>query len=611
MSFSHDRRGQSVVVGTVILFGFLILALSLYQVQFVPAENEEIEFEHSQQVEGEFLDLRNAVLQAGSTGSAQSTRIQLGERYPQRTFFLNPPPAAGTLQTTDTDAIEVNGQIGDGAHENVQAFWETDPQFNSTSIRYTSNYNEYRGAPQLVYEHSVVAAEFDDAVLFRSDQTVVRNDRISVTALSGDISETGVQTQSVDLRPISRSVRTVPITGDGGDVEIVLPTAVDNTTALRDRWATTLPGATVTEDSDAIRIVLDGSETYRLGLSAVAVDDSGETEPAYIVPAGETDVAVGDSIGVEVRDKYNNPVADVSVSIDGETLRTGDEGRVFTEVSEAGTVDATINGGSESYEGVEFTVTSTEDAAGANRTFDVNWIDKEPVRIAEEMTDTLTVRITDRNSTESISDARIDYSFAGINDPSGPISLPGDSTEHDGTVTIDIDSNEAQAGDEFDVYASVGDDVDRIRVEIIQEGEGSMADRASISSTETINGNNGIAFAIESAEPDSQSINITHVTVDSIEPNRNNFDPNNVDDQDNRGGSFRTDDGAVTLIQDRIDVGDTVSLDNELGIIGGEDITVELGQFRENDSAGNMNKAEINITLSFADGSEESFVLTV
>ena len=358
MSLSHDRRGQSVVVGTVILFGFFILALSVYQVQFVPAENEEIEFEHSQQVEGEFLDLRNAVLQAGSTGSAQSTRIQLGERYPQRTFFLNPPPAAGTLQTTDTDAIEVNGQIGDGAHENVQAFWETDPQFNSTSIRYTSDYNEYRGAPQLVYEHSVVAAEFDDAVLFRSDQTVVRNDRISVTALSGDISETGVQTQSVDLRPISRSVRTVPITGDGGDVEIVLPTAVDNTTALRDRWAATLPNATITEDSDAIRIVLDGSETYRLGLSAVSVDDSGETEPAYVVPAGETDVAVGDSIGVEVRDKYNNPVADVSVSIDGETLRTGDEGRVFTEVSEAGTVDATINGGSESYEGVEFSVSA-------------------------------------------------------------------------------------------------------------------------------------------------------------------------------------------------------------------------------------------------------------
>ena len=497
MSFSHDRRGQSVVVGTVILFGFLILALSLYQVQFVPAENEEIEFEHSQQVEGEFLDLRNAVLQAGSTGSAQSTRIQLGERYPQRTFFLNPPPAAGTLQTTDTNAIEVNGQIGDGAHENVQAFWETDPQFNSTSIRYTSNYNEYRGAPQLVYEHSVVAAEFDDAVLFRSDQTVVRNDRISVTALSGDISETGVQAQSVDLRPISRSVRTVPITGDGGDVEIVLPTAVDNTTALRDRWATTLPGATVTEDSDAIRIVLDGSETYRLGLSAVSVDDTGETEPAYIVPITGNGT-VGQSVGVEVRDKYNNPVTGTEVSLGGTVENTTDDGRAFFEPDASGEYSATINGGGESYESVQFNVAEASDT-GTNRTFDVEWQDTGPKQLTEGTNGTLTVNIADRATSTSINDAQIDYSYAKVGNPAGEIAIPPNTTNHDGVDTIDLRSNTAQAGDEFDVYASAGDDVDVIRVEITSAGSTMASQVSTVDDTASTSGNSGrVLFNVSS-----------------------------------------------------------------------------------------------------------------
>lgn len=365
MRFNHDRRGQSVVVGTVILFGFLILAIAAYQAQFVPAENNEVEFEHSQQVEGEFLDVRNAILRAGSTGAAQSQSVQLGVRYPQRTIFLNPPPATGTLETTGTNPVDVNGTIGSGAHENVDAFWGTNPRFNTTSLRYTPSYNEYDGGPRLLYEHSVVAAEFDSALLLRSDQTVVRNDRIAVTTVTGEVSENGVEAQSLDPETISQTRNTVPITGDGGPVEIVLPTAAGNTTALRDRWRAELPDATVTEDGDTIRIELDGTETYRLGLSAVAVDGGGATEPAYIVPVGGENAVVGDSIGVEVRDKHNNPVADANVSIDGTNYRTGNDGRAFAEATAAGTVDATINGGSPpSYRSVQFDVSTAGGGGG-------------------------------------------------------------------------------------------------------------------------------------------------------------------------------------------------------------------------------------------------------
>ena len=468
MDFRHDRRGQSVVVGTVILFGFLILAMAAYQAQFVPAENDEVEFEHSQQVEGEFLDLRNAILRAGSTGAAQSQSVQLGVRYPQRTLFLNPPPATGTLETTGTDPVEVNGTIASGAHENVDAFWATNPQFNTTSLRYTPSYNEYDGGPRLLYEHSVVAAEFDDALLLRSDQTVVRDDRIAVTTLRGAVSENGVEAQSVDPETISRRRGTVPITGSGGDpVEIVLPTAAGNTTALRDRWQAELPGATVTEDGDAIRIALDGTETYRLGLSAVAVDGGGTTDPAYVVPVGGENAVVGDSIGVEVRDKYNNPVADAQVSIDGTTHRTGSDGRVFTEAGAAGTIDATINGGGESYELVTFDVSAAGGGGGANRTFETAWVDTGPIEVTEGDTRDLEVSVSDRNTGNPIEDATIDYSIARRSG-SGTATFnrsTGDST--DGADTVTFDASGAVAGDSYDAYASAGDDADAIRVEVV------------------------------------------------------------------------------------------------------------------------------------------------
>ena len=368
MSFSHDRRGQSVVVGTVILFGFLILALSVYQVQFVPAENSEIEFEHSQQVEGDFQDLRNALLSGGTTGEARSTSIRLGTRYPQRTFFLNPPPASGTLETTDERNLSISNATvpkDAGAHENVRDFWENNtewkdkdgPVFATKSIRYTPNYNEYRGAPELVYENSLVAAEFGDRALPRSSQTIIRDERVSLTTISGEISESGVEAQSVDSETISRGARTIPITGENGEnVTISLPTALDNASDLVNR----LDHDDFTADEDRINVTLDGGDTYRLALSEVSVDRRGETSPAYIVPVGSRDVMEGQSVGVEVRDKYNNPVqgADVVIS-DGDDRTTDDDGRVFY-TPEPDESTASINGSVDpdkpDYESVRFDV---------------------------------------------------------------------------------------------------------------------------------------------------------------------------------------------------------------------------------------------------------------
>ena len=473
MSFIHDRRGQSVVIGTVILFGFLVVALAVYQAQVVPQENAQVEFEHSQEVENDVNDLRNAILRAGSTGSAQSQRIRLGTRYPQRTFFVNPPPATGSIETTDPGTIQFeNADIDDSAHENVRFFWENESgEFQTRSIQYTSDYNEFREAPTLTYEHSIVAAEFDDAVLFRSGQSVLRDNRLSLTTVSGDLSESGVEARSVDADPISQGARTVPVTGDNGDIEVVLPTAIGDEDLAAAEWADRLPeGADVESETEAIRITLpDSSDPYRLRLSNVSVDGTGNAEPAYIVPVGSDTVAPDGEIGVEVRDKYNNPVTDADVDINGDDFTTDDDGRVFTTV---GSDDVVASIGPEDWQTVTFTVRS-EERAEEDRTFRTEWdTPDDRVAVFQDEDQLLPpVSVTDRDTGDPIVDAIVDVSYSVIDaEGGGPDSIDAeDRTDSSGQTTVNFDASDAEVEDEFHTYVSAGDDVDRIEVEIIDE----------------------------------------------------------------------------------------------------------------------------------------------
>ncbi|ESS06155.1 MAG: hypothetical protein A07HB70_01704 [uncultured archaeon A07HB70] len=88
---AEDRRGVTVQIGAILLFGVLIVALSTYQAVAVPAENEQVEFNHNQAVQQDMLELRSALLQTGAGGRGQSVSVSLGTTYPSRVLLVNPP----------------------------------------------------------------------------------------------------------------------------------------------------------------------------------------------------------------------------------------------------------------------------------------------------------------------------------------------------------------------------------------------------------------------------------------------------------------------------------------------------------------------------------------
>ena len=531
MRFSRDRRGQSVVVGTVILFGFLIVALGVYQVQVIPTDNANVEFEHSQAVEDDFGDLRNDILRAGSTGSTGSTQIRLGTRYPGRTFFVNPPPVSGSLETEETGSIRVhNATVADGAHQNVRDFWNTNPSFETRSLRYDADYNEFDGAPELVYEHSVVAAEFDDAVLLRTGQTVVSEERISLTALTGSVSESGVEPQSVDPRAVSASDTTIPLEPFGGNITLQLPTAVGNESAdaLADRWTEALPaGATATPNAtgEAINVTLaNGSDPYRLALSEVSLDTTGDTEPAYIVPVGSNTTAVDEPITVEVRDRYNNPVPDATVAFDGTNETTDDDGRAsFVPTAPDDELTARINGSSGvEYESVDFDIGSSVGVTG-NRTFDVEWDEIDPIQVEDGTSESLDILVSDAVSGSQIDGATVDVSFSPRGSVTGQPSLSEPSqTGPNGRTTTSFGTNEASPGDEFDLYASSGDDVARLVAEIVPSSgptrlypDTGTADSGSLIDFSNMQNEDGSVATLEASSNNAFDVQTTTESVPS------------------------------------------------------------------------------------------------
>ena len=213
MRFSRDRRGQSVVIGTVILFGFLILALSLYQVQIVPQQNAQVEFQHFEEVRNDLVELRAGILQAGSTDRPQYQTVRLGTSYSTRLFAINPPAPAGTIRTTESYPITI-------AYESNDTVIETIP---TRFIQYRPGYNEIDQSPTW-YDASVLyvdASEEGGGIAVIEGQELVDNEeKVTIVALQREFRRSGTGRVTVELQPAVSPTDEIP----DGPLTITIPT---------------------------------------------------------------------------------------------------------------------------------------------------------------------------------------------------------------------------------------------------------------------------------------------------------------------------------------------------------------------------------------------------
>jgi cytoskeletal protein CcmA (bactofilin family) len=208
-----DNRAVAPVIGVVILFGFLILALSLYQVEIVPQQNAETEFQHSGEVRNDLVELRAGILQAGSIDQPQYQTVQLGTAYSTRTFTINPPSPAGTIRTTDPYPITISNNSGTP---------EGTITIPTRFIEYQPGYNELDRSPTW-YDASVLYLDARDnggGIAVVEDQALVDNGEVQITALQNEFRRSGTGRVTLELRPAENVTGNIP----EGDLTVTIPT---------------------------------------------------------------------------------------------------------------------------------------------------------------------------------------------------------------------------------------------------------------------------------------------------------------------------------------------------------------------------------------------------
>ena len=290
MNFSRDRRGQSVVIGTVIIFGFLIAALSLYQVQVVPQQNGQVEFQHSEQVRNDLVDLRAGILQAGSTERDQYETVRLGTEYPPRLLGINPPAPAGTLRTSDR-SYPINISYTNGT------LIERIP---TRFIEYRSGYNEIERSSTWI-DSSVLyvdARDDGDGVAIIEEQELVVNDTLRIVAVQNEFQTSRTGRVSLELYLKENLDESTNLSGFDGPVNVSIPTRLDD-----DYWSESIQSGSVTYNRvntsafpnandpyvSALELQVDSLDNVTVNSVGVQSEPSGGAVKANVGPADETD----------------------------------------------------------------------------------------------------------------------------------------------------------------------------------------------------------------------------------------------------------------------------------------------------------------------------------
>ncbi|MFB6186855.1 MAG: hypothetical protein ABEI86_08325 [Halobacteriaceae archaeon] len=213
LTLRDDSRGVSEVIGFVMIFAILVIAFSLYQAQLIPNQNEQVEFQHFQDVRDDMVEVHATILEAGQADVAQYPTVTLGTTYPPRLLGVNPPPPVGTLRTTQAYSIQIIDP-GTGSMRVPTRF-----------LVYTNGYNYLDIAP-IWYENSVLyldpGAAGGNIAIFEDQQIVRPHSPVRVTALQNEFQESGLGDITLNIYPAATTG--VDLEELSGEVTVKIPT---------------------------------------------------------------------------------------------------------------------------------------------------------------------------------------------------------------------------------------------------------------------------------------------------------------------------------------------------------------------------------------------------
>jgi len=320
LNFDSDERGVSEVLGAILVFGILVVLLGIIQTQAVPAQNQEIEFKHNQEVQGDFVDFNEVTSDVASEGNPKSVKIQMGASYPSRLFFVNPPQPGGEIRTAGNESVSIYNV--NATDSNTEKYIDDSMENLSTRrLEYDPTYNEYRNAPVTVLEYGAVYRDFENKneTIINDESELVRGNTISLTLLNGNLSKGQATALSLEAQATSAPARTVQVEADrtADNITINIPTNL-NVSDWEEMVGDEEYVEGVVQNGSKVEIRLNSSQSYNLRVPQIGVGTQVPTpEATYVTRSSDRRLQIdrANTLPVEVRDRYNNPVSGESINL--------------------------------------------------------------------------------------------------------------------------------------------------------------------------------------------------------------------------------------------------------------------------------------------------------
>jgi len=335
ISLIDDNRAVAPLIGFILLFGFLTIAFVGYQAQVVPQQSAETEFEHFQENRNELIELRSAILTAGTSDRAQFPTVKLGTTYRTRVLALNGPDPAGLLQTSDPYPITISDESGN------------EPSVDTRFLEYRPGYNQL-DVGSTWYENSVLyldEIESGGNRVIIEDQSLVDKGTLQITALQNPFQRSGTGRITLELKTLNENnIGNLDELNEDDMLTVKLPTRLDD-----DYWqdqfnqtsAVTVTGFEPNEFDEGVNQI--ELEVDDVTVNTVGISEEPDEEPAKNIELqragngngnGNGGDPVFDSFTVSPSEMDNNEILEVTAN--GEISSPNENGEIQMETLQAG-----------------------------------------------------------------------------------------------------------------------------------------------------------------------------------------------------------------------------------------------------------------------------------
>lgn len=347
-----DEYGVAPLIGIILIFGAAVVAFAVFQAEVIPSLNEREEISHNEGVQDSMINMQSSIRQSVVQNSPSSSSIDLGVVYTQRFIFANPPPASGRVFTSEPSQVAIQNSVAVNGQKSQ--YWNgSTKSYDTRTVEYSPDYNEYRNSPRTVMSGRIVYNSFTNerserANLTVSNQGIVSGNSITILTIRGDLEKRGFEDQNIQIQPQSAPMESHTIEDNGNPVTILFASELSES-----QWREQLQGertqnggyvTSVSKTNNIVSIQFAQNATYRLRLGHVQVGDpdneiDGQPIPAYIIKTGgdANTISPGSSAQIEttVYDQYGNPISgsEVTAEASGGSFSNGDS--IQTQMSDS------------------------------------------------------------------------------------------------------------------------------------------------------------------------------------------------------------------------------------------------------------------------------------